>query len=401
MLVLTRASATAAVVATILSFAAPALAQDGGRSPNFLDNLFGGNSARQQAPATAGPDEADLAVQIDQLQQQVRQLTGTIEQLQYRNRQLEEQVRALGGTAPAPTAAPGTPAPQAIPQRGAMAPATNAYPPSSGNYPSAGNYPSSGGNYPSSSSNYPASSGNYPPAGRAYPSSGSNEYPAPAVIPASPGGRRADVFDPNANPNAPGAPRPLGSADSASHPPIGASDGRMAGAPLDLSTPGRGGDQTLASADGSLPAPPPRNPNATGAQMASVAPPSATPRDEFDLAYGYVKRRDYALAENSLRDFLKKYPSDGHAADAQYWLGESLYQRQRYRDAAESFLTVTTKFDRSHKAPEALLRLGQSLAALGEKETACAAWGEIERKYSRASADVKKSVAAEQKRVRC
>jgi len=71
------------------------------------------------------------------------------------------------------------------------------------------------------------------------------------------------------------------------------------------------------------------------------------------------------------------------------------------RDAAESFLTVTTKFDRSHKAPEALLRLGQSLAALGEKETACAAWGEIERKYSRASADVKKSVASEQKRVRC
>jgi tol-pal system protein YbgF len=221
------------------------------------------------------------------------------------------------------------------------------------------------------------------------------------VIPATPGGRRADVFDPNANPNAPGAPRPLGSPDSASHPPIGAPDGRMAGAPLDLSTPGGGSDRTLASADGSLPAPPPRNPNATGAQMASVAPPSAPPRDEFDLAYGYVKRKDYALAENTLRDFLKKYPSDGHAADAQYWLGESLYQRQRYRDAAESFLTVTTKFDRSHKAPEALLRLGQSLAALGEKETACAAWGEIERKYSRASADVKKSVAAEQKRVRC
>ena len=407
------------MVATILSFAGPALAQDGGRSPNFLDNLFGGNSARQPAPANAGPDEADLAVQIEQLQQQVRQLTGTIEQLQYRNRQLEDQVRAVGGAAPAPASAPG--APQAMPQRGAMAPATNAYPPAN-NYPSANNTPSSGGNYPSSGSNYPstsnypsssggnypASSGNYPsasrgypPAGGGYPSAGSSDYPPPAVIPASPGGRRADVFDPNANPNAPGAPRPLGSPDSASHPPIGAPDGRVAGAPLDLSTPGGGGDRTLASADSSLPAPPPRNPNATGAQMASVAPPSATPRDEFDLAYGYVKRKDYALAENSLRDFLKKYPSDGRAADAQYWLGESLYQRQRYRDAAESFLTVTTKFDRSHKAPEALLRLGQSLAALGEKETACAAWGEIERKYSRASADVKKSVASEQKRVRC
>jgi len=150
-----------------------------------------------------------------------------------------------------------------------------------------------------------------------------------------------------------------------------------------------------------LPPPPPRNVNATGTQMASVAPPSATPRDEFDLAYGYVQRKDYALAEDGLRNFLKKYPSDAHVPDAQYWLGESLYQRQRYRDAAESFLAVTTKFDRSPKAPDALLRLGQSLAALGEKETACAAWGEIGRKYTAASATVKRNVAAEQKRVRC
>ena len=62
---------------------------------------------------------------------------------------------------------------------------------------------------------------------------------------------------------------------------------------------------------------------------------------------------------------------------------------------------VTTKCDRSQRAPEAVLRLGQSLAAMGEKETACAAWGEIGRKYTSASANVKKNVAAEQKRVRC
>jgi TolA-binding protein len=38
---------------------------------------------------------------------------------------------------------------------------------------------------------------------------------------------------------------------------------------------------------------------------------------------------------------------------------------------------------------------------MGEKETACAAWGEIGRKYAGASANVKKNVATEQKRVRC
>ena len=88
-------------------------------------------------------------------------------------------------------------------------------------------------------------------------------------------------------------------------------------------------------------------------------------------------------------------------ADAQYWVGESLFQRQRYRDAAESFLTVTTKFDTATRAPDALLRLGQSLAALKEKEAACAAFGEVTRKYPRASGGVKQGVEREQKRNGC
>ena len=60
-----------------------------------------------------------------------------------------------------------------------------------------------------------------------------------------------------------------------------------------------------------------------------------------------------------------------------YWLGESLYQQQQYRDAAESFLAVSTEYDTTARAPEALLRLGESLAALGEKEAACASLGEV------------------------
>ena len=94
--------------------------------------------------------------------------------------------------------------------------------------------------------------------------------------------------------------------------------------------------------------PPPRNPNAGGL---TTLPPSATPKDEFDLGIGYMQRKDYALAEETMRNFAQKYPSDPLTADAQYWLGESFFQRQQYRDAAEAFLGVTTKFDKSAKAP--------------------------------------------------
>jgi tol-pal system protein YbgF len=243
---------------------------------------------------------------------------------------------------------------------------------------------------------YPQGQAAYPPAQPTY------EQPQiaapapivqePAVLPA-PGRRRGDAFDPSLNPNAPGAPRALGGGQLpiANEAPVGAPGGRGPGEPLDL-----GATNPL----GSGPAlPPARAPGASAAL--TTLPPSATPKDEFDLGIGYMQRKDYALAEETMKNFAQKYPSDPLIADSQYWLGESYFQRQQYRDAAEAFLGVTTKFDKSAKAPDSLLRLGQSLAALKEKEAACAALGEVTRKYPRASAGVKAAVDREQKRVKC
>jgi tol-pal system protein YbgF len=194
---------------------------------------------------------------------------------------------------------------------------------------------------------------------------------------------------------------------------VGAPGGRAAGAPLDLSTitglagaaetesgsrsPDRGNPDRGNPERGS---PERSSPDRGGAQVATL-PPSNSPKDTYDLAYGYILRKDYALAEDSFRLFLRHYPNDRLAADAQYWLAESLFQRQRYRDAAEIFLNVSTKFETAAKAPDSLLRLGQALAALGEKEAACASLAEVGRKYPRASVSVKQGVDREQKRVRC
>jgi tol-pal system protein YbgF len=206
------------------------------------------------------------------------------------------------------------------------------------------------------------------------------------------------------NPNAPGAPRPMGTtapsapltqAEPADEEPLGAPGGRLARSPLDLSTA-----REHAAAGEQLPAPPPRNPSAAGPQLAAV-PPSDSPKENYDLAYGYLLRKEYALADEVFRAFLRRFPNDRLAPDAKYWLGESLFQRQRYRDAAESFLDVSTKHEGTPKAPDSLLRLGQSLAALGEKEAACASFAEVGRKYPRAAVGVKQGVEREQKRVRC
>lgn len=330
--------------------------------------------------AMAQQDELDPEMRIDRLENQLRTLTGQNEELQYRNRQLEEQLRALQGQQGS----------QPQPNNQAMAPSR---PPSS----------NVGGAPPAQQD-----SGYYPPPAQ-QPQYGQQPYgqqpvDSPAVITASPpagggrSGRRNDAFDPSQNPNAPGVPRALGGGQMpvTEGAPVGAPGGRGAGEPLSLSNVG--GPRDPYGAPGvQRGAPPPGN--VTGGL--TTAPPSQTPRDEFDLGIGYIQRKDYALAEETMRNFAQKYPSDALVPDSQYWLGESLFQRQKYRDAAEAFLGVTTKFDTSAKAPDALLRLGQSLAALKEKEAACAAFGEVTRKYPRASSGVKQGVVREQKRVGC
>jgi tol-pal system protein YbgF len=137
----------------------------------------------------------------------------------------------------------------------------------------------------------------------------------------------------------------------------------------------------------------------------ATLPPSQSPQDEYDLNYGYILHKDYALAERGFRSFLQRYEKDPDARelipDARYWLGESLFQRQRYQDAADYFLAIVRNDDKAPKAPEAMLRLGQSLAALGEKETACATFNQVGVKYPRASLSVRQGIQREIKRVRC
>ena len=367
MLAIAMIAATALIAIDVIGVDLAAAQESG---PGFLDNLFGRSPSgadRVAQDRSGQADPADVVLRLNRLEAQIRQLTGTIEQLQIRNQQLEGQLRRV--LEEGDHVRTGTPV--VDPSRPSGAPSL-------------------------------------PPPGTRPPATA-----APVTTPAVPG-RRGDAFDPAQSPNAPGAPRVLGSISETAPasapmtappaavpeaPPVGAPGGRAAGAPLDLSTlAARAGVDPALPAAGALP--PERGARDSGTQIAT-APPSDSPKDNYDLAYGYVLRKDYALAEDGFRTFLQKYPSDRMAPEAQYWLGESLFQRQRYRDAAEAFLNVSTKFDTSAKAPDALLRLGQSLAALEEKEAACAALGEVSRKYPRAAVSVKQGVEREQKRVHC
>jgi tol-pal system protein YbgF len=177
--------------------------------------------------------------------------------------------------------------------------------------------------------------------------------------------------------------------------------GQVPGQPLDLSgalggsggfgqpaqEPGWGGSQGQSGQFGG------------GPQIAAV--PTGNPRDDYDTAYGYILRGEFGAAEQSFRQFLSAHPGDELAGNAQYWLGESLFARARYREAADEFLAAYTEYPDSAKAPDSLYKLGMALKELGEREAACATLSEIGSRYPGAAQAVRERARSEMERSGC
>lgn len=290
-------------------------------------------------------DAADFVVRLNRLEGQMRQLSGQIEQLQFENRQLKDQLRKFQEDVDF----------------------------------------------------------------RFQDSAGRTAKPARPSVQPTPGGqtpgRRGDAFDPGQNPGAPGAPRVLGSTTPSAPLPLpGGALGGSAGPGsigdiLDEDAPpAAGGPLNLGAIQRGEPgAPPP--PARSGPSVAATGSPD--PRADYDSAYAYLLQKEYERAEMGFRGFLQSHPRDKLVPDAVFWLGETYAQRNRQREAAEQFLKVTTDHGRSAKAPDAMLKLGIALMALGAREQACATYAELERKYPQASASVRQGVEREQRRARC
>ncbi len=125
------------------------------------------------------------------------------------------------------------------------------------------------------------------------------------------------------------------------------------------------------------------------------------PKQLYETAYGYLLQQNYKNARSAFGEFLDLFPDDPLAGNAQYWLGETFYVRRKYRSAANAFLKGYQKYPRSNKAPDNLLKLSMSLERLGQKEAACSSFLELQEKFPRAAAHVKKKTRTEIRRLKC
>lgn len=139
----------------------------------------------------------------------------------------------------------------------------------------------------------------------------------------------------------------------------------------------------------------------TNMPSAAVVLPGATPREQYDYATNLIQRGAYDQAEIALKSFVQQHPKDELTGNAQYWLGETYYVRNDFKNAAVAFAEGYQKYPNSQKAPDNLLKLAMALGQQGQQENACVALKQLEKRYPDASANIKDRAIKAKQRYTC
>ena len=107
---------------------------------------------------------------------------------------------------------------------------------------------------------------------------------------------------------------------------------------------------------------------------------------DFDAALATLRKGDFAQAQSSFTDFIKRYPNSGYNPSALFWLGNAQYAQRNYKDAVTNFRTLMSAAPTHLRAPEALLSIANCQIELKETKGARTTLGELLKDYPQSEA---------------
>ncbi|MEP0944380.1 MAG: tetratricopeptide repeat protein [Rhizobiaceae bacterium] len=126
-----------------------------------------------------------------------------------------------------------------------------------------------------------------------------------------------------------------------------------------------------------------------------------TPTEVLAAAKGEMQIRQFKRAEQILQAFLKAWPNDPDVGKAKFFLGESYFWQKEFYRSADSHLDAHNNWPEVDTAPDNLLALGLALAGLNQREVACATYAEVLKQYPEAEKRIGMKVRDEQAAARC
>lgn len=123
--------------------------------------------------------------------------------------------------------------------------------------------------------------------------------------------------------------------------------------------------------------------SAAGVPLPQPAPDPTGPalalgeQSDFDLARAALEESDFQGAADKFTTFVQTYPGGPLSSEAYYLRGEALEGLGQMSQAARSYLDSFSGDPSGVVAPDALFKLGISLAALGQVADACVTLNEV------------------------
>ncbi|PIW62134.1 tol-pal system protein YbgF [Shewanella sp. CG12_big_fil_rev_8_21_14_0_65_47_15] len=123
------------------------------------------------------------------------------------------------------------------------------------------------------------------------------------------------------------------------------------------------------------------------AATANAAASSLSETASYESAVNLVlKERRYDDAIPAFRAFIKQYPDSVYAANANYWLGQLLFNKSEFAEAKQAFNTVVVRFSDSNKRGDSLVKLGMIAEKTGDKAGAIQYYQQVVKDYANSAA---------------
>ena len=143
------------------------------------------------------------------------------------------------------------------------------------------------------------------------------------------------------------------------------------------------------------------NMGAVSAGNSAPSTPSAGNAASFDSAMKLLAQGRYSEAQAAFHSFAAANPTDPKAAQAIYWDGSISYVQKDYASAARAFAEEIKTYPHAELAPQSMLRLGQSLLAMKQKQEGCTTLAALHIKYPKASETVRREALASRRAAHC
>jgi len=151
-------------------------------------------------------------------------------------------------------------------------------------------------------------------------------------------------------------------------------NGTMVPAPQLPGTPVAGAPASQAGGTSAAPA--------TGGPAVPAGPAGGlSPQRMFDTAQADYAAGQWPLAISGFEQFIRSFPTNDKADDAQFYIGESYQLDGKFKEAVTAYEKVISDHPNGDRVPQALYKRGVALSLLGENDRARESFQQVLRNY--------------------